>query len=223
MTERFSQVVRQQADAIWESQHSHPFVRGLGTAELPLPCFQYWLVQDYRFLIDYARLLGLGIARASDLATMTQFAELTRTILSVEMTLHRSYAAQFGISTSQLESTPKSPATQAYTDFLIRTATCADFGELVAALLPCMWGFSEIGQRLAQQPAVPNNPYADWIRTYADPEFAQLAQWCCGLFDRLASEAGESGRLRMAEAFLTSSRLEWWFWDAAWKLETWPI
>ena len=37
-----------------------------------------------------------------------------------------------------------------YTDFLLRTAALGDSGELVAALLPCMWGYSELGQGLAQ-------------------------------------------------------------------------
>jgi hypothetical protein len=28
---------------------------------------------------------------------------------------------------------------------------------------------------------------------------------------------------RVKEAFMTTSRYEWMFWDAAWKLEGWPV
>jgi thiaminase/transcriptional activator TenA len=109
------------------------------------------------------------------------------------------------------------PTTRAYTDFLLRVATTGDFADLVAALLPCMWGFSEIGQRLAAGPQPSNHPYAAWIEAYASPDFAQLAEWCRHLLDRLAGEVGEQGRRRMQEAFLTSSRYELAFWEAAWS------
>ena len=74
----------------------------------------------------------------------------------------------------------------AYTDFLLRTAATADFAEVLAALLPCMWGYSELGRALAAAglPAEPR--YRRWIKTYADPEFAALAAWCAALLDRAA-------------------------------------
>jgi thiaminase/transcriptional activator TenA len=115
------------------------------------------------------------------------------------------------------------PTTRAYTDFLIRLAATGDFAELVAALLPCMWGFSEIGRLLAAggTPAEPR--YAAWIDAYASPEFADLASWCRELVDRIAAAAGEEVRRRMEAAFLTSSRYELAFWEMAWTQERWPV
>jgi thiaminase (transcriptional activator TenA) len=129
------------------------------------------------------------------------------------MDLHRSYAAEFGVGAEELESEPMAPVTRAYTDFLIRTAATADFAELTAALLPCMWGYSEIGLRLAAEDRPREPRYAKWIDSYADPEFARLAQWCRELVDGLGAEAGGTGRARMREAFLVSSRYELAFWD----------
>ena len=65
------------------------------------------------------------------------------------MDLHRQFAQRWGISAEELESTTTAPATDAYCDFLLRTAALGDFAELVAAVLPCMWSYSEIGSRLA--------------------------------------------------------------------------
>ena len=70
------------------------------------------------------------------------------------------------------------PTTRAYTDFLVRIAATGDYAELVAALLPCMWGFSEIGLTLAARGLPADQRYAKWVRIYADPEFAALAGWC---------------------------------------------
>jgi thiaminase/transcriptional activator TenA len=175
--------------------------------------FKRWLRQDYLFLVDYCRLLALAAARSPDLATLRRFAELLQATATTEMDLHRSYAAELGIAAEELESEPTAPVTRAYTDFLIRTASTADFAEVAAALLPCMWGYSEVGQRLAARGRPPDVRLARWIDAYADPEFARLAGWCRELVDRLGEEAGPALRARMRDAFLSSSRYELAFWD----------
>ena len=211
----FSAQLRADADPLWQAQHDHPTVRGIGDGSLPVDAFARYVRQDYRFLIDYARLLALGAARAPDLVIMRRFAELTQAILGEEMELHRAFAAEFGITDAELEAEPPAPETALYTDFLVRTAATGDFAELAAALLPCMWGYAEIGQRLAAGPRPADDRYARWIDTYASAEFAELAAWCRALVDRLGEEAGEAGRERMRRAFETCSRHELGFWDTA--------
>jgi thiaminase (transcriptional activator TenA) len=223
MAERLSELLRQKVAGIWEAQHQHPFVRGIGDGTLGLERFQFWLRQDYVFLIEYARLLALAAARSPDLETMTRFATLLKETVETEMNLHRAYAAEFGISHEQLEREPTAPTTRGYTDFLLRVAATGDFAELVAALLPCMWAFSEIGRRLAMQPAPSEKRYARWIAMYSSREFAELVAWCRDLLDRLAAGLPERDLQKLEAAFLTSSRYEWQFWEMAWKMERWPI
>jgi thiaminase/transcriptional activator TenA len=218
----FSEELRAAAAAIWQAQHDHPFVRGLGDGTLPAACFRYWLKQDYRFLIEYCRVFAFAAGRAPDLATLTRLSELLHATATGEMELHRRAAAEFGITAAELEASEMGPTTRAYTDFLIRVATTGEFAEIAAALLPCLWGFSEIGQALAARGAPANRQYAAWIATYADPEFARLAAWGRELVDRLAAEASAPTRQRMQEAFLISSRFELLFWEAAWRREGWP-
>ena len=220
---RLSDALRTEAEPVWRAQLEHPFVRGLGDGSLAVERFAHWVRQDYRFLVEYCRLFGLAAARAPDLPTLARFADLLQATARGEMDLHRACAAELGITEADLEATPMAPTTRGYTDFLVRVAATGDFAELAAALLPCMWGFSEIGQALARRgrPAEPR--YARWIETYADPEFAGLAAWCRELVDRLGAGADAAGRRRMAEAFLTSSRYEYLFWDMAWRLEAWPV
>jgi len=223
MAPRLTDALRALAEPIWRAQHEHPFVRGIGDGSLDLERFSHWVRQDYRFLIEYSRLFGLAAARAPDLDTLGRFADLLQATARTEMDLHRAYAREFGITEAELEREPMAPTTRAYTDFLIRVAATGDFVELAAALLPCMWGFAEIGQALKAHglPAEPR--YAKWIEMYADPGFAALAEWCRALVNRLAEGAGEAGRRRIEEAFLTSSRYEYLFWEMAWRRETWPV
>jgi len=218
----FSARLRQLADPVWQAQHDHPFVRGIGDGSLPLEQFQFWIRQDYLFLVEYCRLFGLAAARAPDLATLARFADLLHATARTEMDLHRAYAAELGILAEDLEREEMAPATRAYTDFLVRVAATGDFVELVAALLPCMWGFSEIGQHLAAGGRSADHRYAAWIKMYASSDFAELAAWCRRLLDRVAADAGEEARRRMEDAFLTSSRYELAFWDAARTQQRWP-
>jgi thiaminase/transcriptional activator TenA len=223
MAESFSQRLRRKADAVWEAQHRHPFVRGIGEGTLDLEAFKFWVRQDYLFLIEYARVLGLAAAKAPDPETMTRFASLLDETLRIEMSLHRSYAAEFGISEEELEREEMTPATRGYTDFLSRTAALGDFAELVAALTPCMWCFCEIGQRLAAGPQPADDRYRRWIEMYSSPEFAALAGWCRDLLDRLAEGLRPEKQQRLENAFLTSSRYEYLFWEAAYRREGWPL
>ncbi len=219
----YTETLRQRADAIWRAQHEHPFVRGIGDGTLDVARFKHWVRQDYRFLIEYARLLAMATARAPDLDTMTRMAALTSETLNSEMALHRAYAGEFGIAKAELEAEPMSPTCRAYTDFLVRTASAGDFVELVAALLPCMWGFSDVGRRLHERGLPTDARYAAWIEMYASDEFADLAQWCRDLLDRLAEGLPPAGLARVEEAFVTSCRYEYLFWEMAWNLERWPI
>jgi thiaminase/transcriptional activator TenA len=209
----FSAELRAAADPIWQAQHEHPFVRGIGDGTLDLDRFKRWVRQDYLFLVEYCRLFGLAAARSPDLDTLRRFAELLQATAVTEMDLHRSYAAEFGITPGELAEEEMAGVTRAYTDFLLRTAATGDFAELAAALLPCMWGFSEIGLRLAERGRPADRRYAAWIDSYAAPEFTELAAWCRELVDRLAGDAGPGPRERMRRAFLTSSRYELAFWD----------
>jgi thiaminase/transcriptional activator TenA len=221
MTQSLSSEARAAADSIWEAQLRHPFVRGIGDGSVDRGAFAYWVRQDYAFLIDYARLFSLAAARAPDLTALTTLARLAHETLNTEMSLHRAYAAEFGISEAELEAVEKAPATQAYCDFLLRTAALGDFGELVAALLPCMWGFSEIGLALQARGLPSDSLCRQWIEMYASLEFSELAAWCRDLLDSAAAGAGEAARARLVQAFVTSSRYELRFWDMALAQERW--
>ncbi len=217
----FSDYLRVQADSIWAAQHTHPFVRGIGDGSLDVDRFAFWLRQDYLFLIDYARLFATAILRAPDLESMTTFSRLLYEVLGREMELHRSYCAESGITPEDLERTTKAPTTQGYTDFLLRTATTGNYTELLGALLPCMWGYSEVGTTLARRGLPSDQRYRRWINVYADAEFAELATWCRSLVDIACENVSSDRADRVERAFITSSRYELAFWEMAWRQETW--
>jgi len=203
---------------------SHPFIMGVGDGSLPVQNFKHYVTQDYLYLIDYARVLALASARAPDLETMGWFAGLLDETLNIEMDLHRRYCAEFGVTGPDLEATEAAPTTIAYTSFLLKMAYHGSFAELVACLLPCQWGYWEIGKHLAKRGEPKHAPlYCQWIQMYSSAEYAELAQTIHSLADRVADETTEAQVAAMAEAYRTSLRFELAFWDMARDLEAWRV
>lgn len=198
----------------------HPFVLGIGDGSLSLDKFKHFVRQDYLYLIEYSKVLALAVVKSPSLDSMGRFASLLNETLNVEMALHRSYCLRLGISYEELEGTRPTPTTRAYTDFLLQTGFHGSFGELASALLPCMWGYCEIGLDLLKKGKPDNQPFfGEWIDMYSGDEFQELADWMRNLVDGLGVEANLDEEVRMNSAYQTSLRYEYGFWDMAWKLE----
>ena len=220
----FIEGVEQRSLPIRQSILEHPFVAGIGRGDLDVERFKFYVAQDYVYLIDYARVLALGAARAPELEVMSWFAGLLDETLNTEMELHRGYCARFGISREELEATRPAPTTVAYTSYLLRVASQGSFGELAASLLPCQWGYWEIGDHLSRRGAPTNAPlYAEWVEMYSSNEFRDLALRLRELTDNLGAAASPAEQAAMETAYITSLRLERQFWDMAWNLEQWPV
>jgi thiaminase/transcriptional activator TenA len=218
----FSAELRRDTDAIWQALFRHPMVTGIGDGSLPEAKFRFWLIQDYLYLKDFARIFALGAAKAPDLETMTWFSELLYSTLTVEMAGHRSYAARFGVDPLAMERAEMAPWCRAYTREMLAAAQ-GGLGDLVATLLPCMAGYAETGRHLAAR-GMPDHPiYREWIDMYASPEFGALAEYCTTLLDRLAQGAHAADLARWREIYRMSIRYEFLFWQMAWEEQTWPV
>jgi thiaminase/transcriptional activator TenA len=200
-------------------QLAHPFVQGIADGSLDPKVFENWVRQDYRYLIEYARVFGFCAARADTLDAMTWYANALQLTLATEMELHRQYAHRFGISAEELESTPMWPTTRAYTDFLVRYAQSGDYAEAVAALLPCTWGYVDLATELARGKPPEDQRYADWIVQYGDPEFVAAAEWLKRELVRVSAGEDETGRARLLDLFVQSCEHELAFWEMCWRGE----
>ena len=222
-TEKFTDELRRAASPIWEADLKHPFVRGIADGTLPTEKFKFYLIQDYLFLLDYSRVFAHGVIKAHDEATMAMFAELLNETLNTEMDLHRGYCEKFGISAAEMETAPIAPTTHAYTRHILNVAEAGTLAELVAGVLPCQWGYAEIGTTLAEQGGSPAPLYQEWIDMYASPEFLALGKSLRGLLNGLTAEYSSSERERIKNCFLMSSRYEYLFWEMAYTQEEWKI
>jgi thiaminase/transcriptional activator TenA len=218
---KFSEQLLEQGGEIWEAQKQHPFVAELAEGTLDRERFQNWIRQDYRYLQDYARLFAIAGAKAREEQTMANLLSIAHSTLDVEMDLHRDFAEEYGISRNELEQTTKAPTCQAYTDFLIRTAYEGSIAEVAAALYPCGRGYLDIGEHTAEL-ATENHQYTPWIEMYNSEEFRDVVSLMTNFVNRCGEQyPGEHDAMR--EAFLTSARLEYEFWEMAYTGEQWEV
>ncbi|SDJ92652.1 thiaminase (transcriptional activator TenA) [Catalinimonas alkaloidigena] len=204
---------------LYHSITAHPFIAELTQGTLPQEKFQHYIQQDALYLADFARALAVMAAKAEPTAWVHRYLRFAEGAIVVEKALHGSYFQTFGISE---EGVVKSPACFAYTNYLTATCWQQSFAVGVAALLPCFWIYREVGNFIWQQHQ-PDNPYQAWIDTYAGEEFSAIVDEAIQLTDAVAQVASPETRHQMQEAFLYSSRLEWLFWDSAYRLEQWPV
>ncbi|MBV9228471.1 MAG: TenA family protein [Chloroflexi bacterium] len=165
----------------------HPFIRGLREGTLPRQNFQRYIAQDAYFLDAFARGYALALAHSPDQQGLRDFFDLLAGVLE-ELRLHASYAERWDVKLSEV--TPMQ-ATLAYTDFLLAIAALHGVGETCAAMTPCMRLYAFLGQSLVMDRPADEHPYAEWIRTYASPEFKALAARLEGLLDRYATDTRE--------------------------------
>ncbi len=200
----------------------HPFVRELGEGTLSRERFVHYMVQDAHYLAMFARALALAAARAPDTAAQVELAKASHDAIVVERALHDSFFRDFGVDEEAFAASRPSPTCFAYGHFLISTSAGEDFPVAVAALLPCFHIYEEVGKVLLAR-SRPGNPWQRWIDTYADEAFAEQVRRVMAIADGAHDTASQAVRARMAEAYRTAARLEWMFWDAAYRLEAWPV
>ncbi len=215
----FTDGLRERFDTQWRAtHHDHPFVTGIGDGTLSLDRFRFFMQQDYLFLIDYSRAIALASAKSPDLESMGQWAKMLDETLNSEMSLHRSFCNDFGITEEELAATQPAEATVSYTKHLVATAYTHGIAEIAAALLPCQWGYDDAGQHLAANLTAPKDSlHARWVAGYNSPEYREVTAWLRGFTDRLAAEATDEVRERMATLFEESLYQEYQFWQSAWS------
>lgn len=198
----------------WSAYTHHDFVRQLGAGTLAQEAFRHYLIQDYLFLLQFARAYALAAYKGSSFAEVAKGQRGLTAILE-ESELHVKLCAQWGISREQMEAAPEHPATVAYTRYVLDAGMRGDLLDLYVALAPCVVGYAEIGTRL--EPALkanPDHPYAEWIAEYAGAGSQQVAADAIAEIDVLGERMLSPGRFpALAETFATATRMEAAFWQ----------
>ncbi len=207
--------LRAAAGEAWTGYVRHPFVLQLGTGRLPHACFKRFLVQDYLFLTHFARAYGLAVAKSPTLADVRAGAAGLAAVLA-EIPLHVGYCASWGLSEAAMAAEPEATETMTYTRYVTDTGHSGDLLDLTVALMPCVAGYAEVGQRLLADPdtRLDGHPYGSWLETYNGDEYKRSVQTALDKLDDLGARYGGEARFaHLSRVFNTATRLETAFWQ----------
>lgn len=204
------------AGAAWPAYTRHDFLLALARGDLPAAAFHRYLVQDYLFLLHFARAWGLAIYKSETLADMRRAHLLVAATLDTEIGLHIEYCRGWGLSETAMAAEPEALETIAYTRFVLDRGLAGDRLDLEVALAPCVVGYAEIAaERMADKATKHDgNPYREWLDMYAGAEYQGLARDAASALDEQFRRRGGEGRFpALAASFATAARLEADFWQ----------
>ncbi len=197
----------------WQAYINHDFVQQLGNGTLAKASFLHYLRQDYLFLIQFTRMFALGVYKSENIAQMRAGQAGINAMLDTEINLHIDYCASWGIAEKDIINTPESPATVAYTRYVLDCGITGTLADLYAAVAPCMMGYAEIGKLLGQQAISADNPYRSWIAVYSGDDYQAVAAESEAFMNTLFASATAYQGDKLQHFFNTATRMEVAFWQ----------
>ncbi len=205
---------------IWNSYNEHPFVKGIEVGTLDKEKFRYYIIQDYLYLIDYAKAFAIGIAKAKSVETAQLFSGYISLLTGSEMNIHHGYMGKFAVSQEEIDSTPRALDNLSYTSYMLRVSYEEGEAEILAAILSCAYSYELIATRMVENtPECVNHEfYGEWISGYASQDYANGNVVLIDALNQLSENYTEEQLQHLTDIFVACSRYEYLFWDLSWKM-----
>ena len=217
---RLSEKLYDSVKDLWESYYTHPFVEGIGNGTLDIDKFRFYMIQDYIYLLDYAKVFALGVVKSSKEEDMRFFSELVYSTLNGEMSIHKKYMKRLGITEDEIKSTKPSLTNTSYTNYMLWVGSNEGLLELVVSILSCSWSYKMIGCKLNEKEGASKHEfYGEWIDGYSSEEYAKSNDSIIEFVDRLGENITEEQEKRLIDIFINCSRYEYMFWDMSFNKE----
>ena len=201
---------------VWRDYTEHPFVIALADGSLSETAFRHYLIQDFIFLRHFARAYGLAAYKSDSLDEIRAASQGLQAIVNIEIGLHESYCADWGVNSATLKCAREDSATLAYTRYVLERGMAGDLLDLYVALAPCVVGYGEIGARLMtdRRTRLNGNRYAAWIEMYGGEDYQTISAEAVDLLDRVGKTRGADKRIAaLRRTFGEATRLETAFWQ----------
>ncbi|WYZ39832.1 hypothetical protein EsH8_IV_000173 [Colletotrichum jinshuiense] len=213
---RFIEYMLERPDVkdVWKTFVFHPFVMAMGDGTLPIESFKQYLIQDYLYLVHFARANALASYKAKNIKDIAAGATIVSHI-NREMSLHVNYCEGFGITVPQIEATEEHQACTAYTRYVLDVGMSEDWIALQMALAPCLLGYGAVAKQLHGDVKTQRNgnTYWNWIENYVADDYVQAVKTGSELIERHAVLQSPSSIERLIKIFIHGTKMEIGFWE----------
>ena len=215
--------LRAKYHAQWEAMVNHPFVLEMGDGTLDIARFRAYFRQDYVFCKDLVALTAIAIAKAApDYEAGKVLNGFLANFLSAENDLFLGGFHDLGVTPAEYRATVANPVTQAFGDFMVRTALEGDFDDILPLLYVTEGTYLDWAGRLLKAGARPGNAvYQGWIDIHSPAVLDEVVGWLANRLNDAGRRANDAKRANMERIFLTTLRYECLFWDACYHGLEW--
>ncbi len=212
--------LRKDSNTVWKTIIEHPFVVELYRGELPLEKFNFYILQDYHYLIAAIKNFGLITSKATPVEAMKEVAEILHLEAMSEFEGYKEFLSRLGYSIGDASEIDPIPSSISYSSFLLSTSSLKSYPEAITAVLPCFWSYAEIADYHRDKLSTNQNQlYKDWAEVYTTDSYLTLVE----KIKMLVNRAGEGFPYeKLKTVFITASRYEYMFWDAVYRTTKWP-
>lgn len=207
----WSQNAWRTVEPIMQQIKDHPFLREMAAGTLSADRFCRYVEQDKIYVANYGQEMMALAKMLPESRLQELFLQFAKEGIEAEHALHEMLSAQFG--TAEAEAMAD---TVGYMQHTRQYFEPADLSMAMAAMLPCMWVYGEIGKFiLSIEQGGEANPYHEWIACYASPLMDEGVRNSLLLIDEMAAKETPERRAQMTEAFRIATQMEWAFWNQA--------
>lgn len=218
---KFTDILFEEAKEIWNGYLKHPFVQGIINGTLEKEKFERYLVQDYLYLKEYARVFAMGVVKAQTMEEMKFFYSSVKGTMEDENELHIRMLKESGYKLDEVEKMEPHLDNTSYTSYMNAIASASGVKEIAAAILPCTWSYNFIGKYILENHSdeIEGNPYKEWIELYGDAGFNSFTDKWIDYTNHLCENVSEVEKQNLMKIFVKCSIYEMKFWDMAYKGE----
>jgi len=218
---KLTQKLKNAAVPIWNKIYNTPFVEELCKGTLPHKKFRFFVIHDYNYLIASIKNFSILAAKANSVNNMQLLSEIAREEAKTELGGYKNYLKQLEIPLDEVVKAEPTFLETSYTNFLLSASLMKSFAEGITAVLPCYWTYSEIAKFHKEN--IINNPnkiYREWASLYLDEEYLLVVDKIKTIVNKIDPEFSYA---KLEKIFIQSSKYELLFWQAAYKMEEWPL
>ena len=215
----FTDYLFEEVKELWDEYLQHPFLKELGEGILDKEKFRRYLIQDYLYLKEYAKVYAMAVVKSETIEDMKFFQQSVNGILEDESANHIWYLKNFGEKIEELEKYKITLANENYTSYMKSLALTGDLKELIIGVLPCAWSYYYIGTKLKEiyKDKLEGNFYESWIESYSSEDYSLCAQKNIDFANKICKDLDDKEKEKLKEIFIKASIYEMKFWDMAYE------
>jgi len=213
--------LRKDADDIWKEIKEHPFVVELYSGGLPQDKFEFYILQDYYYLVRAIRNFSIISSKAESIDVMKDVTEILHLEAHSELQGYEDFLNRIGYSLEDAANIEPIPANVSYTSFLLSNSSLNSFEVAITSVLPCFWSYAEIAEYHSDKLKDNHNDlYKDWAGVYSTDSYLELVE----KLKNLVNKTGKDHEYEdLKDNFITASKYEYMFWDAVYNKKKWPV